>query len=335
MKKAIRNPWVLRLLIVSLSGMAALARDSGGLPAGTRIQVRLLNQLDTGQAQAGQAFSATVAAPVVAGGRVMLPTGARVNGEVTEAVSSGRLKRPASITLELTRAGGRSFSTEPLRLDGKSHLLRNVGIIGGETAAGAIIGGAAGGKEGAAIGAAIGAGAGTATAYMTGKKEIVLPVETPLTFVVAGSESGGVATTAYRVDPPAPRASRQRSAGGEREEDEESTYFSERDRRVILRYYAMNTSNLPPGLAKRGGHLPPGLEKHLERDGTLPPGLQRRVEPFPDELEAHLPRLPGGYSRVILSGRAMIVGPYNRIVDVIFIRQVRNNQDEDEDRDED
>lgn len=34
---------------------------------------------------------------------------------------------------------------------------------------------------------------------------------------------------------------------------------------------------LPPGLAKRGGNLPPGLQKHLMRHGQLPPGLQKRL----------------------------------------------------------
>lgn len=34
---------------------------------------------------------------------------------------------------------------------------------------------------------------------------------------------------------------------------------------------------LPPGLAKRGGQLPPGLQKHLLRTGQLPPGLQKRL----------------------------------------------------------
>ncbi len=33
---------------------------------------------------------------------------------------------------------------------------------------------------------------------------------------------------------------------------------------------------LPPGLAKRGGNLPPGLERHVERSGQLPPGLEKK-----------------------------------------------------------
>jgi hypothetical protein len=37
---------------------------------------------------------------------------------------------------------------------------------------------------------------------------------------------------------------------------------------------------LPPGLAKRGGQLPPGLQKHLWKHGSLPPGLQKKIGPM-------------------------------------------------------
>jgi hypothetical protein len=97
-----------------------------------------------------------------------------------------------------------------------------------------------------------------------------------------------------------------------------SIVFGPHDRVLIRDYYRDRYSNLPPGLAKRGGNLPPGLQKHLERDGTLPPGLQKRVEPFPPDLEARLPRLPGDYRRVILGQIAIILDRRTqRIVDII------------------
>jgi hypothetical protein len=52
-----------------------------------------------------------------------------------------------------------------------------------------------------------------------------------------------------------------------------------KDRRQSTVYYPYlqgNTSNLPPGLAKRGGDLPPGLQKHLRETGQLPPGLEKK-----------------------------------------------------------
>jgi len=95
--------------------------------------------------------------------------------------------------------------------------------------------------------------------------------------------------------------------------------FGERDRQVIRDYCAQPSPNLPPGLAKRGGQLPPGLEKQLRRNGQLPPGLQKKVEPFPRELERRLPPLPRNYVRVFVAGRGMIVDAQFNIVDIIDI----------------
>lgn len=83
--------------------------------------------------------------------------------------------------------------------------------------------------------------------------------------------------------------------------------FDPRDRDIISGYYRNWQSNLPPGLANRGGQLPPGLERQLERNGTLPPGLQKRIEIFPPELDRQLPSLPAGYVRGLIGGSAVVV----------------------------
>jgi hypothetical protein len=300
------------------------------VPAGTEIKVRLDTQLDTGETQAGQIFTGTVAEPVVVGGKTVLVQGAAVSGRVTEVVSSGRLKRPAAITLELTRVGGAAMPAQPLHIDGKSHLLRNVALIGGGTGTGAAVGGVTGGKKGAAVGAAIGAGAGTAVAYLTGKKEIVLPAETVLPFV-ASDASTQVATTAAARSAPEPSRKATEAAQAYRDEGggagagkvrhaAESLLFNEHDQQIIRSYFR-GGQGLPPGLAKRGGKLPPGLEKHLQRNGTLPPGLQKRIQPFPSELSQQLPRLPTGYSRVFLAGRALILDRNHKILDLMALAQ--------------
>ena len=161
------------------------AGSAQSINPGTEIQVRLLDQLDTGKAQAGQAFSATLAQPVRLDNGMVWPTGTEVTGQVVEVVSSGRLSRPASITLQLTRIGNSPVETRTEQVRGQSHAGRNVGLIGGIAAVGAVLGGIADGGKGAVIGAAAGAGAGTAAAAATGKEEIVLSAETPLAFVVA------------------------------------------------------------------------------------------------------------------------------------------------------
>ncbi len=323
------------LVVTGIVAQAGQKKQAASIPAGTQIQVRLTNQLDTGETQAGQAFSGTIAEPVAASGKTVLARGATVQGRVTDVVSSGRLKRPASITLELT-----SVRTAPLQIDGKSHLLRNAALIGGGAGAGALIGGATGGKKGALLGAAIGAGAGTATAFITGKKEIVLPPEVVLTFVAgSGAVAPAPAVTPAGTQPVAggaPRMAGDYEAGERRAAmagaggDAAALLFSDRDQRLILDYYGgggggggrgrgKGGRGLPPGLAKRGGNLPPGLERQLQRNGTLPPGLQKKVEPFPAELAQQLPRLPSGYSRVIVEGRALILDRNNKIFDIMAI----------------
>src|SRR5262249_24337676 len=73
--------------------------------------------------------------------------------------------------------------------------------------------------------------------------------------------------------------------------------------RVIREY--QRSGSLPPGLAKRD-ELPPGLRKQLREKGELPPGLEKRLVPFPQDLEARLPRVPS-YDRRYFAGRDLIV----------------------------
>jgi len=101
--------------------------------------------------------------------------------------------------------------------------------------------------------------------------------------------------------------------------------FLPEERRTIEEYYrkADDKKNkakkgLPPGLAKRGGNLPPGLQKKLERDGQLPPGLQKRVQPLPVDLDRRLPRLPETWERVVVERDVILIDRRtNRILDII------------------
>lgn len=107
--------------------------------------------------------------------------------------------------------------------------------------------------------------------------------------------------------------------GGRRGSVSVQIVFGERDRQIIRDYCSQPSPNLPPGLARRGGQLPPGLEKHLRRNGQLPPGLQRKVQRFPKELERRLPPLPRNYVRVFVGGRGLIVDAQFNILDIIDI----------------
>ncbi|HEX2713363.1 MAG TPA: hypothetical protein VHM88_14280 [Candidatus Acidoferrales bacterium] len=156
------------------------------VPAGTYIHVTLDQSLASDKNRGGDGFEASVSSPVVVDGRTVIPKGAHVRGRVVEARESGRLSHVAHLRLALSsiEVAGKSYEIETSSVSrtGSNHKKRNVEMIGGGTALGALIGGVAGGGKGAAIGAAAGAGAGTATAAATGKKEINIPAETPLTF---------------------------------------------------------------------------------------------------------------------------------------------------------
>ena len=181
------------------SGKNAEAKGNAGLlgrltestkpvtvPEGTQINVVLNQTLSSADNRSGDEFDASVSAPVVVDGKTVIPKDARVKGRVVEARPSGRLHGVARLRLALksVEVGGKSYAidTTGTARAGGSHKKRNIEMIGGGAGLGAIIGGIAGGGKGALIGGAAGAGAGTATAAITGKKDIRIPAETHLTF---------------------------------------------------------------------------------------------------------------------------------------------------------
>jgi hypothetical protein len=169
---------------------AAPAPATYTVPAGTVLTVRLVDALDSGTAATGATFEGTLAAPLSVNGTEVAAVGSSVTGKVTNAVSAGRLSKPAALALTLTSLTPKdgsevAITTSTWSESGASHKKRNTEFIGGGAAAGALIGALAGGKKGAAVGGALGAGGGTGAAAYTGKKEIQLPAETKLEFKLA------------------------------------------------------------------------------------------------------------------------------------------------------
>ena len=156
------------------------------IPAGTVLTVRLGQAVGSKISNSGDTFPATVAEPVVVGGRTVIPTGAEAEGTVVQAAPLGRFKGGAVLRVALTSVtvGGtpRQVQTAAVSRSEKGKGKRSAVMIGGGAGLGALIGGLAGGGKGAAIGAAAGAGAGTAGTAFTGNQNIVLPAESTLSF---------------------------------------------------------------------------------------------------------------------------------------------------------
>lgn len=158
------------------------------VPAGKVLTVRLADELGSKISQQGQSFGGTLAKAVEVNGEVVIPAGARVEGEVVDAKPLGRFAGGAQLQLKLdsVHVNGQQMPvqtavfTQTLKGKGK----RTGVMVGGGAGLGALIGGLAGGGKGAAIGAAAGAGAGGAGTAFTGNKEIVLPAESAVPFTL-------------------------------------------------------------------------------------------------------------------------------------------------------
>ncbi len=274
------------------------------IPAGTQIEVRIVESLTSEKAQVGDVFHATLTEPLMVEGREMYPKGADVLGRVSEAHASGRLSDPGVLALEITEISYNGRTTpvhvEPFTLKGESHTKSNVTKIGGGAVLGAVIGGIAGGGKGAAIGAGVGGAAGTGVAAGTGKKEATIESEALLSFVVAGAaQSVGEPVT------PASETARDPS-------DPSLRQFSLRDQRVIRRCFSERASALPAELTRRSDLA---SERELQSGQTLTPWLQKRVLPLPDVCENELPRLPRDLERVVYNRRVMLLDADRRILD--------------------
>jgi hypothetical protein len=156
------------------------------IPAGTLITVNLLTEVGSKISHDGDRFEASLAEPIVAGEKVVIPKGASASGTVTTAHAAGRFKGGATLDLALDTVAihgvPRKIQTAISAEQSKGKGKRTAGMVGGGAAGGALIGGLAGGGKAAGIGALVGAGAGTLSSAFTGNRDITLPAETVVSF---------------------------------------------------------------------------------------------------------------------------------------------------------
>jgi hypothetical protein len=160
--------------------------DGPIIPAGTPLHVRLDESLGTKHDSTGERFYASLADPIVMNGQTLLPVGTRFSGHITQSKQSGHVKGRAvlAVRLDSFEWQGRQYPIDTSSIERVSHRKKGGRWIAGGGGFGALIGGIAGGGAGALIGGAAGAGAGTAGAFASGKREVNMGAETPLTFTV-------------------------------------------------------------------------------------------------------------------------------------------------------
>ena len=161
------------------------------IPAGTLIQLRTSESVDSKHARGGEPVQFTVIQDVTFGGVLAIPRGATVHGVIADVrhAESGALTGSAELALQLTGLdlGGQTYPLESdaFRVKGPGKGERSAGNIIGGAVLGAIIGGAAGGGGGAAIGAAAGGTAGTAVSAAQRGPNAWIPAEALVTFHLA------------------------------------------------------------------------------------------------------------------------------------------------------
>ena len=166
---------------------------------GTSFNVRLDQELSTRNSAAGDLFTVTTLAPLMDGGKVVVPAGTKIRGEVTVARASGNSGENAELRVrfdDLT-VEGQSY---PVALTitqaanvvtkGRDDTGDKALKIGGGAAAGALVGQLIGKNTTATlIGAAVGAAAGTGLqmtqedvdAYIPEGSEMTVRLDEPLT----------------------------------------------------------------------------------------------------------------------------------------------------------
>jgi len=160
------------------------------IAAGTTIQVRNNDTINSQTARGGQTYSAVVEADVLdVDGVVAIPRGSNATLVVKSARDQGRVKGRSDLVVDLdsVEVGGRKYDidTTDIVQRGKQGIGRNkrTGIFtGGGAILGGVIGAVAGGPKGLAIGAASGAAAGAGVQTLTRGKAVRIPSETLLHF---------------------------------------------------------------------------------------------------------------------------------------------------------
>ena len=178
------------------------------VPIGTHLPLVLHNAISTRSAKAGDPVYFETVFPVMVDGRVVIPAGSYVSGEVTQAKRAGKVKGRAELAVKLTTlilpnayevnlaaapsnagTGGGERTNSEGTIIGDSDKTSDVGTVIRTTTAGTAIGAGVGEAtgnlgKGVGIGAGAGAVAGLAAVLLTRGPDAELPRGTTLEAVL-------------------------------------------------------------------------------------------------------------------------------------------------------
>ena len=183
----------------------ALSAGAAEIPPGTHVLLRVLNSISTRTASEGTQVYLQTVTPVAVDSAIVIPPGTYVQGSVSHARRSGRMKGRAELGIRLetmTFAGGQVVRISPRlstvdsdatgqKVDDNENQVKQAPTFGkdaGQVAilagTGAAIGGLADGSlKGAGIGAGVGSAVGLAKVLLTRGNEVELHQGTTLDVV--------------------------------------------------------------------------------------------------------------------------------------------------------
>jgi hypothetical protein len=171
------------LFVIFISVSAQTDSSIYQLQTGTRIRVRMDNEINSKVSSENDTFTAKISEPLKVRESVVLPIGTIIEGRVTKVrraamggksgsleVSFESLRLLAGVKQKIEGALVNRLTTE------SSSAATALTIIGG-TALGGIVGAASKTQNGALIGAGIGAGAGTGIAFLRKGKDVKIKTD--------------------------------------------------------------------------------------------------------------------------------------------------------------
>ena len=174
---------------------ASTPADTLIVPIGTRMPLVLHNAVTTRNARPGDPVYLETLFPIAIKGRILIPAGTYVQGEIQEAKRPGKVKGVGEIRMRLNSmilpngyavdfnavptnagTGGNESTDSEGKIKGDTDKGGDVGTVVRSTGVGAGIGAiAAQSAKGAGIGAGVGAAVGLATVLLTRGPEMELP----------------------------------------------------------------------------------------------------------------------------------------------------------------